>query len=221
MMAVCHSRFRCLVKPRISQAPNASCTYAANGSLVPPLSAIGIKNITAHCPMVISVEAPDSCGVNLRKQCCSTSDFSDNKNVLWCMGKCGCHQCHRVVVQAEKPAVGDVHGICVACANPSHAHALSGELRSLLREAVIRAGPPPDEFVARNKEIIKHTLLRRLEFVAPSCGDGDASHLDREKGRSAADEVLKLWNGNWALALVEHCCIGPTCCENAEHTRDN
>ena len=198
--------FRVLVRPQILAAANSSCVYDATEQSVPAFSSEGVRELCRHVPFCIGGEQPDACGVNGRKQSKTIEDLSDVKNFLHARGKCGAHQCQRVIATTERASCGDVHAVQVSCGHPGHASAMQMVLKDIIKEVVVHVGAPPAACTRRNEAVVKRTLLRRAEYIAQD-PFVDSPFFDRQPEReSAVKKFVSLWNGDWGSPLVEHWC---------------
>ena len=152
---------RILCRPQLLENSTASCLFSAVEESAEEFSSNGLRDLASKVPFVIVAQQPDACSSNTRVGCKRAADLEDVVNCFVHNGKCGSHQSHRIIVQTERRAVGDVHAIVVSCSHPQHAVKLSSQLREQLKELQVFKALPPAEYTARNRKIAKHTLLRR------------------------------------------------------------
>ena len=195
--------FRVFCAPKLLENGRSSCTRKALEEQSPQLSDNNIIRLCRQMPYAWVREAPDACNVNTRKMAHSGETFAGTSNLFYEKGKCGAHQCHRVVESRERETVGGVHAIAVTCGNIERANTLQLRLREVLDEVIVHRGPPPEALVQRNKQIVAHTLARRASFVA---GDPalDVSHVERADLTAPVKKFLEWWNGDYGQPQVEH-----------------
>ena len=204
---------RVLNPPQFFENRSSSCLCSAlqSGSL---LSNDKVKELASGgCPFVVVSEAPDFSSVNVRFQAASSEEFAFEPNILHHKGKCGAHQCHRMVASTERASVGDVHAVAVAAGHPSHAVAILRGFRHLLRRLKRHFGPPPPVHVKRNEDCVRRTLGRRANFIE-SDALGDSCLPD-----PSLQKLLRFFNGDWTSPCIEHWCNG--CCSSDEDCRAN
>ena len=204
-----------LVPPQFLQRGNASSIYEATETSVPQFSSEGIRTLAEQCPFLVVCEVPDFCGSNGRKVMQSIQDVSALRNVFSVQGRCGAHQCFRIIQAEEKKCVGDVHAVIVSATHVHHAERLWTSFRSLLGEVQVFWGVKPlQSNIDRNRDIARHTFLRDAEFVVgDSVQDGyaDTSWLERQDEETCAMmRFLDMYNGCWNSDRVQHFCHG--CC---------
>ena len=162
--------FRALCRPQILQAANASVTYNAVERAVPELNRDGIADLARHCPHVFLQENPDDCSTNRRKKAQSLLDSQPFRNVHRVDGRCGSHQCFRIVANGEKHICGDFHAVGMTCSNTANRNRILHGLRCLIDEDLcdgFRLGAPPAEVGIRNRAIMR-TAIAMLHKQLPS-----------------------------------------------------
>ena len=209
--------FSIIGKPQVLQAANSSCIYAATESLCPELAskpATGLEALSRSCKMILLNELPDACKPNLRKKEQTAADTIDFPNVFSTNGTCGCHQAHRVVEGKEKWTVGNVYAIAFSCSTSALQRRLQAALKVFLQDLVFVRGEPSATNTRRNRTIMRHTFRRSGCTVAGvDTFDGPSAGLEEDLGE-AAEEFLRLWNGDWNSVFPIHVCQG--CCESRE-----
>ena len=147
-------------RPQALQRGNSSTIYRAvegETGCMPKAS----EEALAECDLIFKQEIPDACTANKRKKAKSLQ-VMDGKVWDW-SGDCGAHQGVRVVAAREKRRMGDIYSFYVTCSNTS----LQSRLQAALKEKcqgiwVDNADPDPRD-IRRNKEILKFTLMRRVQ----------------------------------------------------------
>ena len=200
--------FSSLGPPQVIQNGSASCIHAALNMPGAMGSLDNIKEIALALPFVWCAETPDACRANLRHQGKASKKLQSSPNVFHVKGRCGAHQCERIIATTEGKSVGDLHAVAVACGAPSHSVALLGALEKLVEEPMIFPGPPPVEFTMRNRDVAKRTLLRKSELIS-SDTFMDCSPLDLQAAyEDAVDRFLAVFNGDWRSRRPQHYCDG-------------
>ncbi len=108
--------------PVILQNSQASCIYSATESADCEYSYENIVELAGALPFLCLAEAPDACVTNKRKIAKGATVLNGARNVFHHQGKCGSHQCHRMIEIFEQRTCGDVHACACALGDPSHAH---------------------------------------------------------------------------------------------------
>ena len=198
-------RISSLCAPQVVQRSNASTLHTALESAIPALDHSSIKQLAERCPWVVLNEQPDACSANGRRQLHAMGLCEEIPNTLHHCGKCGAHQCQRIIETTCRGSCGDAHAVGEACSNVSHGVKLQAAFRARCENAYIVRGPPIQANTERNKRIVQATLLRRAEFICQDWED-DAPQLHRQRLNDGCAKFLNFWNGNWTNKRIEHFC---------------
>ena len=196
--------FRVMGQPYLMENGTASCIYSAVERSCLDVAIGEASTLSASVPFLLYVESPDACRSNLRKQLAVQKKLPPCKNCVYFRSKCTCHQGHRIVLSAERKRFGDAHAIVVACGHPAHAVKLQASLKKVLSRTVVIPGDPPSRLGAVHRNLVQHTILRRVELIQ-SDPNVDQSVLDRlEKVIAAVPEFSALCNGDWSSPWPIH-----------------
>ena len=156
-----------------------------------------MEGICREVPFAFLLEPPDAASANLRKQEKTSGELPSNCGHI--KSKCSCHQGHRIVESREKRQVGNVYAACFTCSAVSHQSRMQESLWSVLGEMDFHVGYPNPEWRKHSAEAIRHTVLRREQFL------GGRIHDDGPVSLRQFPHVVKFltsWNGDWTQRRV-------------------
>ena len=226
-----------LLPPSILLHADASTTYAAVEIETLELTLAKLNQVASQLRLVTVSEIPDNNSVNRRKKAFTARQLGPN--ILYAPGGCAAHLLHRCicVAIAEKNIIGHVHAVHVISRSTRHKERLIAAMNTIIEESwFYHAGPPPQENAMHMKQIMDHTILRRLDHVTgvvsseplpadPSEID-DGPRLELKEGelpfssrRQGASLIYKFLNADPRMPRVGHYCQG--CCRSEAEAMAN
>mgnify|MGYP003333934783 CR=1 FL=1 len=201
-----------LVKPMVLQRGSAACIHAAVEQAIPIFSELRLAHLCKSVGLVIVNSRPDACSANRRKLAYDQHQRASIDNCLELPGECGSHQAHRVVASREPDVRGGLDALACCGAHVAIQQRCLKVLWELVLEDMetgwIFASPDARD-VARNRTIVKHTLLRHR-----TGGFDDIAADEYVASDAVADQVLSILGGSWDMPRLAHPCSG--CCKTKE-----
>ena len=202
------------VPPRLVQNTGASVTNRAVETGVPQLSVASLSELAKKLRFLLLNEVPDNATANVRKKAHTSTLL--RPNMFYAPAGCAGHKCHRIMTNAtnEDHVIGDVYAVDFVCHIPSHQNKILREFFKMVDDGLeVVDRPPIPEFVEHTKGILRHTVLRNVEFTRGRL-DADLESILPGRLRDDADNMLSkaatFINGDPRLSTLCHfengCC---------------
>ena len=201
-----------LVKPMVLQRGSAACIHAAVEQAIPAFSELRLAYLCKRVGLVIVNSRPDACSANRRKLAFDQHQRAGLDNCLELPGECASHQAHRVVASREPDVRGGLDALACCGAHVAIQQRCLKVLWDIALEDMETGWTfttPNSRDVARNRIIVKHTLLRHR-----TGGFDDIAADEYVKADVAAQQVLNILGGSWDMPRLAHPCSG--CCKTKE-----
>ena len=195
------SGFRVFPQPTFLQNGRASTLQAGLDTCLPSLSSANVGEVLAQAPLALWTETPDDCSSNSRKK----EYFSQNclpANTMAVCGKCGAHQCQRIVQNRQQDSIGNIYSCHVVSTNVQNQAKLQDALYKIIETDMERGyvvGRPDAQLTARNLALAKHTFFRRQHAIVAGIDEADAFDYDETSNEFEAMRFfLNMYNGDWS-----------------------
>ncbi len=212
-------RERCVLLPMFLARGNASTQYAAVNQSLEPLSLERLFAACEHVPVIALSLGGDLASSNVRLKMAVAQRVSEHNarateaghgRVFLVDVRCSGHILHVLIEHQFRTntLIPSLHAASFVAAQPPAYTRLLQALRQIIAEDLATGfflgTPPPFEEYQHTRQIAAATLLRS------SIGrDGPCF----QRTRDLVAEVMRMLNGDWRLAQVQHFCQGQGCCD--------